>query len=77
MTVRRHRGCLLLPDGPAVGELVVEGARIVDVVLDVEAAEPDPRRHWWVPGFIDVHVHGGGGGDTMDGADGVRAVAAA
>ena len=25
-----------------------------------------------VPGFIDVHVHGGGGGDTMDGEAGVR-----
>ena len=28
-----------------------------------------------VPGLIDVHVHGGGGGDTMDGADGVVASA--
>lgn len=27
------------------------------------------------PGFIDQHVHGGGGGDTMDGPDGVRALA--
>jgi N-acetylglucosamine-6-phosphate deacetylase len=29
-----------------------------------------------VPGFIDVHVHGGGGADTMDGAGGVRTLAA-
>ena len=28
-----------------------------------------------VPGFIDQHVHGGGGGDAMDGPDGVRASA--
>ncbi len=27
------------------------------------------------PGFIDQHVHGGGGGDAMDGAEGVRALA--
>jgi len=27
------------------------------------------------PGFIDQHVHGGGGGDTMDGPAGVRALA--
>ena len=27
------------------------------------------------PGFIDQHVHGGGGGDTMDGEAGVRAMA--
>lgn len=28
-----------------------------------------------LPGFVDTHVHGGGGGDTMDGADGVRTLA--
>ncbi|WP_293912155.1 N-acetylglucosamine-6-phosphate deacetylase [Deinococcus sp.] len=28
-----------------------------------------------VPGFIDVHVHGGGGFDAMDGEDGVRGLA--
>lgn len=28
-----------------------------------------------LPGFIDVHVHGGGGADTMDGAAGVRQLA--
>jgi len=28
-----------------------------------------------VPGFIDVHVHGGGGADTMDGEAGVRQMA--
>lgn len=28
-----------------------------------------------LPGFIDGHVHGGGGADTMDGAEGVRTMA--
>lgn len=28
-----------------------------------------------IPGFIDVHVHGGGGGDMMDGPHGVRTMA--
>lgn len=28
-----------------------------------------------VPGFIDIHVHGGGGHDTMDGEAGVRGLA--
>jgi N-acetylglucosamine-6-phosphate deacetylase len=27
-----------------------------------------------VPGFIDVHVHGGGGGDAMDGTEGLAAM---
>jgi len=28
-----------------------------------------------LPGFIDIHVHGGGGRDTMEGADAVAAIA--
>jgi len=86
---RRWRGRLLLPEGVAVGALEAMGGRIVAVVPDGgglgrgaegggtrgEGDAPGPP--WIVPGFIDVHVHGGGGGDTMDGPDGVRALAAA
>lgn len=39
-----------------------------------EALDRAPDR-WIVPGFIDSHVHGGGGGDTMDGPEGVRTLA--
>ncbi|KQR00999.1 N-acetylglucosamine-6-phosphate deacetylase [Deinococcus sp. Leaf326] len=39
-----------------------------------EALDEAPDR-WIVPGFIDSHVHGGGGGDTMDGPEGVRTLA--
>ena len=28
-----------------------------------------------LPGFVDTHVHGGGGGDAMDGPEGVRTLA--
>jgi N-acetylglucosamine-6-phosphate deacetylase len=74
----RLRGRLLLPHEVAVGELVIEGGRVIDVVPDpAGVAADDPRLPWLAPGFIDVHVHGGGGGDTMDGAAGVRAMATA
>ena len=36
---------------------IPEGVRVVDV-----------RGAWIIPGLIDIHVHGGGGGDTMDGS---------
>ena len=75
MNVRR-RGRLLLPDRLAVGELVIDGGRVVDIVLDADPTEDEAGLPWVVPGFLDVHVHGGGGGDTMDGAAGVRASAA-
>jgi N-acetylglucosamine-6-phosphate deacetylase len=35
----------------------------------------DPQAPILSPGFVDLHVHGGGGGDTMDGEGGVRSLA--
>jgi N-acetylglucosamine-6-phosphate deacetylase len=66
------RGRWLLPEGVATGGVAVAGGRVVG--FEPEALEDDG---WWTPGFLDVHVHGGGGADAMDGVDGVRALAAA
>lgn len=62
-------GRLVTPGGIITGELHV-GATVQSLI---------PRRlegPYILPGFIDTHVHGGGGGDTMDGAAGVRTLAA-
>jgi N-acetylglucosamine-6-phosphate deacetylase len=69
MNVTERRGVILTPDGPVRGRI-----RFDETVLDVGPA-PDAPERWILPGFIDAHVHGGGGGDTMDGPDGVRALA--
>ena len=81
----RLEGILALPDGLAAGTL-----RFGDRIEGIEAEEPAAggpaaaarleqvrrgERPLILPGFIDGHVHGGGGGDTMDGADGVRTMA--
>ena len=68
----RFRGRWLLPDGVATGRVRVAGGRVAGF-----EHEPLDDDGWWAPGFIDVHVHGGGGGDAMDGVGGVRALAAA
>lgn len=70
------KGALILPDRIATnGLLAQEGGKIVGV-WDLEresAPQPDERRTTVVergyiaPGYIDLHVHGGGGGDFMDG----------
>lgn len=67
---RQLRGRLVTPEGVVAGSLHF-GATI-------ERLEPDPRASAGpliLPGFVDVHVHGGGGGDTMDGADGICTLA--
>jgi N-acetylglucosamine-6-phosphate deacetylase len=63
------------------GTVLVEGARILGVAegdIEAEAAiSLDAGGHYVMPGFIDIHVHGGGGHDFMDGdEDGFRTIAA-
>ncbi|GGJ20868.1 N-acetylglucosamine-6-phosphate deacetylase [Deinococcus roseus] len=39
----------------------------------IEALRPARSgKHYILPGFIDTHVHGGAGGDTMDGLEGIQ-----
>jgi N-acetylglucosamine-6-phosphate deacetylase len=62
------------------GTLIVDGDRIVDILPSVRPASPgvvhvDLGRHYVVPGFIDMHIHGLQGFDTLDGGTGLRAMA--
>lgn len=68
----RFVGRWLLPDGVATGRVAVADGRVAG--FEPAALADDG---WWAPGFVDVHVHGGGGGDAMGGVDGVRALAVA
>src|SRR5689334_2455513 len=53
------------------GTVVVTGDTITSVAdhdIDVsDAMEIDAKGNYISPGFIDIHVHGGGGHDFMDG----------
>lgn len=56
------QGCVLIADG-----------KIIDVVtgnIEIEnAIEVDAGSNYVAPGFIDIHVHGGGGYDFMDASE--------
>ena len=72
---------VVLPDrvlGPAT--IVIDGDRIVEIVAGARGASSgdtvvDLRQHIVVPGFIDVHVHGVEGSDTLDGGEAIRRIA--
>ena len=53
------------------GCLFIENGKIVDVLsnnIDFPDAElVDAQGNFVSPGFIDIHIHGGGGADFMDG----------
>jgi N-acetylglucosamine-6-phosphate deacetylase len=76
---------LVLPDRLlSPGTLVIENGRIAEIRPDVPSAGSHSHfafhDHYLVPGFIDVHVHGVEGVDTLDdrpAADSVATIAAA
>jgi N-acetylglucosamine-6-phosphate deacetylase len=74
---------VILPDRIASGlTLVIEGARIVDLITgprEIGAREErvDVSDSVITPGFIDVHVHGALGVDALDGDGSIAAIARA
>jgi N-acetylglucosamine-6-phosphate deacetylase len=58
---------VVLPDG------IVEGGRITVAGATIAANDPvqastlDLTGHWILPGFVDIHVHGGGGASFSSG----------
>ncbi|MDR7333918.1 N-acetylglucosamine-6-phosphate deacetylase [Roseateles asaccharophilus] len=70
-------GDIVTPQGVVRGHLHIEQGRIASVAgasLDSARAGEDGRPVL-LPGFIDIHVHGGGGRDTMEGGDAIQAIA--
>ena len=64
-------GHVLTPDGFIKGRLTFDGGRIAALTgshVD-ESAVRESALPVMIPGFIDLHVHGGGGVDVMDGGD--------
>src|SRR5438876_5086216 len=71
---------LVLPDRIlSPGTLVLDGDRIAEVRSEAPSAGQHSQRafhgHYIVPGFIDVHVHGADGVDSLDDGDPVAALA--
>lgn len=68
---------LVLPDRVLTGgTITIEADRIVDIegarLADLQFTFRD---HYVVPGFIDVHVHGVAGTDSLDGGEAIRGIA--
>ena len=68
-------GRLLTPDGRLRPGRLRFDTRLLALEFDDTLAAAPAALPLISPGFIDQHVHGGGGGEAMDGAEGVRALA--
>jgi len=67
-------GNILTTDGWIHGTLEYENGRIT--ALTGERVDPSTNDAPYIlPGFIDLHVHGGGGADVMEGGDAIEVIA--
>jgi N-acetylglucosamine-6-phosphate deacetylase len=72
---------LVLPDRIlSPGTIIIDDGRIAEIRPDTPSAGPHAhfalRGHFIVPGFIDVHVHGVDGVDSLDPGTPIRTIAA-
>ncbi len=80
MTDTQHiDGFILTPSGFLRGVLVHQAGRITridgDAVSESEVRQGSQMLPIVLPGFIDLHVHGGAGRDTMEGQGAAQAIA--
>src|SRR5215218_1831179 len=70
--IKIYNGTIITPYKTIRGGSILITGEIITAVsegnIDAEdAIEIDAQGHYVAPGFIDIHVHGGGGADFMDG----------
>ena len=67
------RGCVLTPEGWVRGS--IEFSARIEKVEGSRVDGPADGEDIVLPGFVDLHVHGGAGADIMDGADAIERIA--
>jgi len=69
-------GNILTPDGWIRGRLRIEDGAATIGAIEGDAADPAANGDdYLLPGFIDLHVHGGAGRDMMEGGDAPHVIA--
>src|SRR6478672_13166131 len=70
------QGNILTPDGWIHGRLRIEDGAATIAAIEGETADPAANGDDYIlPGFIDLHVHGGAGRDMMEGGDAPHVIA--
>lgn len=74
----RLSGNILTPQGFIAGAVEMVNGHVVSISGEVvnSASVRDSTAPIILPGFVDSHVHGGGGSDIMEGGDAVHKIAA-
>jgi N-acetylglucosamine-6-phosphate deacetylase len=77
VSASRIEGHILTPQGFVRGAVEHEKGRItrIEGTPRTEHQARTEAQALVLPGFIDTHVHGGGGGDTMEGGEAIKVIA--
>lgn len=71
MPTQIRNACILTPFAQQDGVVIVEGGRITGVARNADIGRGtkiiDAHGMYLVPGYVDIHAHGGGSGRVMDG----------
>lgn len=61
---------IIFPDRIQKGSVKIENGKVKEIGSSVSGSEPviDGEGMYLSPGFIDIHIHGAAGADTMDGS---------
>jgi N-acetylglucosamine-6-phosphate deacetylase len=70
MSMTHLDGRILTPEGWRAGRLT-----FADAIEDLAPRDRAPEDRFILPGFVDLHVHGGGGADCMAGESAIRSLA--
>lgn len=76
-SLKQVRGNVLTPQGWVKGAMYF-GDLISDIdgdLLEQEPSSGNDKDNYILPGFIDLHVHGGGGRDVMEAGDAIHTIA--
>jgi len=71
-TVKSPDGFVLTPAGWVRGAITCQGNRIMAITGTPILSPETPAGPYIIPGFVDLHVHGGDGTYSTDGIDGLR-----
>jgi N-acetylglucosamine-6-phosphate deacetylase len=71
-TLASPEGSILTPEGWVTGRVDISGRAISAVTGERLAPGTRPKGPYVLPGFVDLHVHGGGGSDWQGGEEGIR-----
>ena len=64
-------GKIINHNSSILGEILFD-----ETIIEIKKSQEVDEKNYIIPGFVDLHCHGGGGFDTMDGLQSIKNMSA-